>query len=883
MYDRKLMLFDGHGLAYRAFYALPPLSTSKGVPVNAVLGTANMILKAIDQGKATHVAFSFDKGLPAARIDAYEHYKAQREKMPESLTLQMELIRQLVTLMGFPIIELEGDEADDCLATIAQHLENSEVKIFIVTGDRDLLQLVSENINVLLTTKGTSTMDLFTPEKVKQKFGIWPAQLADYKGLAGDSSDNIPGVTGIGPKTAANLIEQFGSLEELYNRIEEVTPEKLKTTLKTYREDAFLSKQLAMLVKDLPIEFTLESCKRQNNFSPELKTFLEDLEMFNLITRLGFAKTSEKEPCSINVPIIELHDIQSITQTIETLTPSTHISLVNSPFNKIVVSALTPNEAITFDSKNLCFFLQELFGKQKCGQLIVHDSKKWLLEHPELEHLFLKYLWHDTMLAASLINSELSSPSLAQVTAAHSQYKLPKLTNETISRAFMAQEAIALLECGQSLEKQLTEGNFIKIYREIELPLIPVLAKMERTGIALDIDYLIELNKELEINLEKITGRIHFLAGEQFNIASNKQLSYILYEKLGLPKGRKTKTGYSTDSDELSRLARTSDIAIELLAYREIAKLKSTYVESLLALSDPDTKRVHTSFNQTVVATGRLSSTNPNLQNIPIRSELGKKIRKAFIAPSPKWFLLSADYSQIELRILAHMAKDKTLINAFLSNKDIHTQTARELYNVTDENVTEQMRRTAKTVNFGIIYGMTEHGLSQGLGISREEAKLFIEKYFERFPGVKTFIQTVLEGAKEQGYVSTLFGRKRYLPDITSKNRMVREMAFRMAVNTPIQGTAAEIIKLAMIKINKLMQEKSFRSKMLLQVHDELLFEVPEEELQEIAGLVTNEMESVIQFDIPLKVNVEIGKNWADTVPLDNPDSTLYNLSSIHE
>ena len=853
MYERKLMLFDGHGLAYRAFYAMPSLSNSKGVPVNAVLGMANMVLKAIETERPTHAVFFFDAGLSEERVAVYEHYKAHRERMPENLETQLSLIKQLVLLMGFPVIELPGYEADDCIGTVVEKLKNDLMEICIVTGDMDLLQLVSEKNNVLATVRGTSDMTPFTPEDVKKKFGVTPLQLADYKGLAGDSSDNIPGVSGIGPKTAADLISRFGSMENLYANLNEIDSVKVRQTLESHKEEAFLSKQLASLIKDVPVEFALDNSICPKIYPEEVGAFLDELELWNLKSRLGFSNKREVKP---------MKDLQShklSDNNVEVLEKIGEV-LALTKYESNIITAFSSNEVLSVSLDECKTFFKELIARKKQLKLIVHDSKKWFKETEELEYVFENNVWHDSMLAAFLLNGSTSSPTINQVVREHLGLE--------VTGNYPAEESALLWKCASILEEKLQEKELMQAYRQIELPLVPVLARMERAGIALDVDYLMELSKELNRNIENIAERIYIVAGEKFNISSNKQLANILYEKLGLPQGRKTKTGYSTDSDELERLAKQYDIAIEILAHREISKLKNTYVDSLPAIVNHATGRIHSSFHQAVTATGRLSSSNPNLQNIPIRTELGRKIRRAFITRSPDYILLSLDYSQIELRVLAHMSQDQILINAFNSDMDIHTQTAAEMYAIGPDNVTLDMRRAAKAVNFGIIYGMTEHGLSQGLGISREEAKGFIARYFERFPGVKLFIQNLLEETRDCGYVKTLFGRRRYLPDITSKNRMVREMAERMAVNTPVQGTAAEIIKLAMIRIDKLLKERGYESKMIVQVHDELLFEVPKYELEKIAQMVLCEMESVVQFSIPLKVNMEVGTNWADTEPL---------------
>lgn len=865
MSHAKLLLFDGHGLAYRAFYALPPLSTSKGIPVNAVLGMANMILKVLEKENASHAAFSFDAGMPISRISAFAHYKAHREQMPENLATQLESIKTLVKLMGFPIIELEGYEADDCIATMVHALKEEDVETIIVTGDMDLLQLVSEKTHVLVTLKGTSEVTIFTSQDVKKKFGVLPHQLADYKGLAGDTSDNIPGVAGIGPKTAASLVCRFGSIEEIYGHIDEVESEKVKKLLVQYKETAFLSKLLASLIFNAPICFSLNDCERADTYSEEFAAFLEKLEFKKLMDRLGLVRKNEVLQKN-NFIISHAKDVQQ-EDLIKELTESTMPALAG-PKDGITALAVSEEKIFIASIDELKDILSSLAYDCTLTCLTVHDSKKWLRQCPEFESYFSRLLRHDTVLAGFLLNPNTPSPSLKQLADIH----LGEEFEFSNGIPGLAREAAALFKLAPALNDKLVKENLLQVYREIEILLPPVLARMESEGIALDCDYFRELAKEVERDLFGITDHIYKMAEEEFNIASSKQLAHVLYEKLKLPAGRKTKTGFSTDSEELERLAKHSDIAVEILAFRELSKLKNTYIDSLPSLVAPDTGRIHTSFHQAVTATGRLSSTNPNLQNIPIRSEFGKRIRKGFVAPSPNHIILALDYSQIELRILAHMSNDKTLLEIFhLQNGgqgDVHTQTSAEIFGVSPEDVTLDMRRTAKAVNFGIIYGMTEHGLSQTLGISMEKAREFIANYFKKFPGVKDFIQKTLEEARQKGYVTTIFGRKRYLPDISSRNRMVREAAERMAINTPVQGTAAEIIKLAMIRIYKEMKTQKLKSKMILQVHDELIFEVLQSELYLMGNLAVKEMEQAYPLNVPLKVNVELGPNWADTKPI---------------
>ncbi len=868
--NKKIFLIDGNGLAYRAFYALPPLTNSKGEPTGAVYGFTQMLLKLIDENPYAIIA-TFDKKGPTFRHEEYDKYKAQRPSMPEDLVFQLPLIKEVISALGIPIFEKEGYEADDLIGTIARLGEKAGYEVYIVTGDRDALQLVSPQVKVLLTQRGITDMDLYDEEKVVERFGILPRQIPDFIGLKGDTSDNIPGVPGVGEKTASDLIKRFDSLEKVLENISQVPGKKRRENLRAFKDQAILSKRLATIIRDIPIEIDFEKIKfnPENKNTDKLLSLFERLEFKQLIKRL-FSNTLPKEDTKIveastNIKHISTSgDIKELKSLIDEKREFSFVILkdkghpIRSIFKKIILDI----------DENYWILDKEFFKKSK--EIWEHNTEKNSYNikdayiYFQLNDFKVESKDFDPMIASYLLDPGKGKYPLEDITFEHLKYRMGAYTEE-IEKGIDTVKVIHRLK--KVLLRKLEEFGLKELFYNIEMPLSRVLAKMELNGIKLDVAYLHKMKKELENKISSLQQEIYKLAGEEFNINSPKQLGIILFEKLGYPVIKKTQTGYSTDISVLETLAKDYEIAEKIIAYRQLTKLLSTYVDALIKLVNERTKRIHTTYNQTGTATGRLSSSDPNLQNIPIRTELGKDIRRAFISEEGN-LLYSFDYSQIELRILAHMSGDKNLIDAFIKGKDIHTITASEIFGVPEEKVTSNMRRAAKAVNFGIIYGISDYGLSQNLGIERKEAKEYIERYFERYPKVKEFIEELKEKAKENGYVTTLFNRRRYLPGINSKYRNVREFSERAAVNTPIQGSAADLIKVSMIKVQEFIEKKSPMARLILQIHDELLIEAPKEDKDVIINEIKDIMENCIKLKVPLKVDIKIGTNWRDMIDI---------------
>ncbi len=866
--NKKIFLIDGNGLAYRAFYALPPLTNSKGEPTGAVYGFTQMLLKLIEEEPYAIIA-TFDKKGLTFRHEEYDKYKAQRPSMPEDLVFQLPLIKEVISALGIPIFEKEGYEADDLIGTIARLGEEAGYEVYIVTGDRDALQLVSPQVKVLLTQRGITDMDLYDKEKVVERFGILPHQIPDLIGLKGDTSDNIPGVPGIGEKTASDLIKRFGSLEKVLENISQVPGKKRRENLRAFKDQAILSKRLATIIRDIPIEIDFEKIKfnPENKNTDKLLSLFERLEFKQLIKRL-FSNTLPKDDnkiveASTNIKHINrLEDLEELKSLIDKKREFSFVILkdkghpIRSIFKKIIL-----------DIDEDYWILDKGFFK-KSKEIWEHNTEKNSYNikdayiYFQLNDFKVNSKDFDPMIASYLLDPGKGKYPLEDITFEHLKYRMGAYTEE-IERGIDTVKVIHRLK--KVLLRKLEDSGLKELFYDIEMPLSQVLAKMELNGIKLDVAYLHKMKKELEHKISSLQQQIYKLAGEEFNINSPKQLGVILFEKLGCPVIKKTQTGYSTDISVLETLAKDYEIAEKIIAYRQLTKLLSTYVDALIKLVDERTGRIHTTYNQTGTATGRLSSSDPNLQNIPIRTELGKDIRRAFISEEGN-LLYSFDYSQIELRILAHMSGDKNLIDAFIKGKDIHTITASEIFGVPEEKVTSNMRRAAKAVNFGIIYGISDYGLSQNLGIERKEAKEYIERYFERYPKVKEFIEELKKKAKEEGYVTTLFNRRRYLPGINSKYRNVREFSERAAVNTPIQGSAADLIKVSMIKVQEFIEKKSPMAKLILQIHDELLIEAPKEYKDVFVNEIKDIMENCIELKVPLKVDVKVGTNWRDMI-----------------
>jgi DNA polymerase-1 len=884
-----LLLFDGKALVHRAFHALPPLTQHKtGELVNAVYGFASTLLKVFADFKPTHWAVAFDRPTPTFRHEMFEEYKAQRPATPEELKSQIKKVHQLVEAFHIPVFEIDGFEADDVLGTLSKQADEQGVETIIVTGDEDMLQVVLPRVKALALRPTLIDTILYDEQAVEQKYGIKPEQLADLKALAGDVSDNIPGLPGVGEKTATKLLQQYGSLQGIYDHIEDITPGKLQNTLREYRAQAFQSKELSTIVKDVPIKVV---------------RLFQELEFINLLPRLPQMK-AESYP-SVGAGLVPAHPSAVKSHMVNTETALGQLVGELEKAQDLAIEVETTGEkAVMADlvgiaispARGEAFYIplghQGLNQPQQLPLTQVAARLKPILENVSTgkiayngKHVMavlagcgveVRNLNFDPMLAAYLLGEKSLGLKALAFNKLGTEIAIPaELTGtgkKQSSLSLLEVSRIADYACSsvdivwslkESLETELRKQGLWQLFTEVEMALIPVLVAMEKDGILLDTGLLREMSLELGRQLLKLEKEIYGSVGHQFNINSPQQLGRVLFEELRLPQSRKTKTGYSTEASIMEALRGVHPVIEFILEYRQLSKLKSTYVDALPALINHKTGRVHTNFNQTGTATGRLSSSDPNLQNIPIRSEMGNKIRKAIIAP-PGTYLLSADYSQIDLRVLAHLSQDPGLIAAFAQDEDIHATTASKLFGIPRDEVTPEMRRNAKTVNFGVIYGMSDYGLEQATNLSREEAAQFIALYFEKYPRVKEYLEATKEQARKLGYVQTVLGRRRFLPEINSSNRMVREAAERMAINAPVQGSSADIIKIAMINLHREMEKRNLKSKMLLQIHDELLFEVPEEEVGEMKSLVSELMPRAVELCVPVKIDIKLGKNWAE-------------------
>jgi DNA polymerase-1 len=889
-----LLLFDGNALVHRAFHALPPLTQHKtGELVNAVYGFASTLLKVFADFKPTHWAIAFDRPTPTFRHEMFEEYKAQRPATPEELKSQIGKVHQLVEAFHIPVFEIDGFEADDVLGTLSRQADEQGIETIIVTGDNDMLQAVLPRVRTLAPRRSFTDTVLYDEEAVQQKYGIKPEQLADLKALAGDVSDNIPGVPGVGEKTATKLLQQYGSLQGIYDHIEDMTPGKLQNTLREYRPQALQSKELSTIVKDVPIKLDLKACQVSHYDRNEVARLFQELEFINLLPRLPQMKGDGSRPSAVESRIVstaaaleefasELEKAQEFTIEVET----TSEKAMNAD---LVGMAVSP-------SSGEAFYLplgheglnqpQQLPLAQVAGRLkpvlksasvgkFAHNGKH-VMEVLAGCGMKPENLNFDPMLAAYLLGEK----NLGLKALAFNKLGVEIAAPAELTGTGKKQSSLALLEANrvaeyacasvdilwglkESLEAELRQQGLWQLFTEVEMALVPVLVAMEDHGILLDITLLREMSLEMGKELLRLEKEIYGSVGHQFNINSPQQLGKVLFEDLRLPQSRRTKTGYSTEASVMEALRGVHPVIEFILQYRQLSKLKSTYVDALPALINRKTGRVHTTFNQTGTTTGRLSSSDPNLQNIPIRTEMGNKIRKAIIAP-PGTCLLSADYSQIDLRVLAHLSQDPSLVAAFAQDEDIHATTASKLFGISVDEVSSEMRRNAKTVNFGVIYGMSDYGLEQATKLSREEAAQFIALYFDKYPKVKEYLEATKAQARKLGYVQTVLGRRRFLPEVRSANRMVREGAERMAINAPVQGSSADIIKIAMIDLYREMEKRKLKSKMLLQIHDELLFEVPEAEVAEMKSLVSGLMPKAYELRVPVKIDIKLGRNWAE-------------------
>lgn len=869
----KFVIIDGNSLANRAYYALPMLSNSNGLITNAIYGFTKMLFKIIEDEQPDFLAVAFDKSRIVFRHQDYADYKAQRKPMPTELRTQFPVLKDLLQAMNIIFFELEGYEADDIIGTMVRKAEKAGLHSVIVTGDRDALQLVSNQTKVLLTKKGISEVDCYDPKALQEKYDLTPEQVIDLKGLMGDASDNIPGIPGVGEKTALKLLKEYGSVEEALAHHEDYKGKKLGESLVKYADQALLSKKLATIDCDVPLDTEISECRRFAPDYPRLLEMLQELEFKNIIQQV-MEKMKETDTPQDVIAIEEFSgSVVTETEPLKQYLEKTREWLGflcqynKKGLGKLEIASLAilgrGQEAVVLQwqaPEQLKLFLQILqpYFEDLHVAKATHDYKTAYLALGQYG-IKLQGVVTDTQLMSYLLNPSYNFTSICDVSG--------KFLNRQVCNDIMAENLYnqlgALAELDTILPQELDKVDMLKLYRDLELPLALVLAEMEETGLLLDKGILSAIGVELTGRINSLTTDIYDLAGEEFNINSPKQLGLILFEKLGLPKGKKTKTGYSTSADVLEALAPDHEVVAKIMEYRQLVKLNSTYIEGLQAIMVPETGKVHTSFNQTVTATGRLSSSEPNLQNIPIRMEEGRRIRKAFL-PSAGNLLLSADYSQIELRVLAHFAEDPVLQEAFHKGQDIHTRTAAEVFGVPFDSVSTEMRYAAKAVNFGIVYGISDFGLAQDLHISRSEAKAYIDSYFARYQGVKNFIDGIISQAREQGYVTTILHRRRYLPDMLSSNFHLRSFAERTAMNTPIQGSAADIIKLAMLEMQKFIDREMPSCRMLLQVHDELIFDVPAETLTKMAEKVQEIMCGVYPLSVPLRVDLQAGPNWYD-------------------
>ncbi len=880
---KKFILVDGQGILYRTFYALPQLTTSYGQIVNAVYGFTMILSRLLEEEKPEYMMIVFDTPVPTFRHKEFKEYKANRKKMPDELVNQIPLIKEIINNYNIPIYSKEGYEADDIIGTIAKEAEKRNCTTIIVTGDKDAFQLISPHTQIMTTIKGVTEVKIYDEESIRKKYGVDPGKIVDILALKGDSSDNIPGVPGIGEKTALALIKKFGSLKDILNNVDQISKKSLREKLKKYEDQILMSKRLATIVREVPITYDFDAAKIKSPNYNELWGIFKKLEFKNLLKKIAPQINQEKTNLKYNL-IDTKGKLKELTNRIK---ENKYFSfcLINSSDNAILSNIL----GIALSLKdNEIYYLPlvplNLMENTKClsTELVLsqlrpfYENERIIKISHNLKFDFI--LLHrykvglrgnnfDIMIAAYLLNPSMEKYNLRNLFWEYLKYLKDedKKNQEKKVKSIedTCEDARNILRLKDILEEKMKEKNLISLFKEIEMPLVKILGKMEINGFKVNIDFLKEMSQKINFRLKELKETICNLAGTEFNINSPKQLSVILFEKLKLPIIKKTKTGYSTNAEVLNTLAPHHKIVSFILEYRELDKLKNTYIDKLPLLVNNKTKRIHTSFHQTVTSTGRLSSSEPNLQNIPIRTEIGREIRRAFIAEEG-FMLLSADYSQVELRILAHLSGDESLINAFKNDEDIHVHTAAEIFGLDQDIISHQMRRMAKVINFGIIYGMSSYGLARNLGIEREEAEKYIYNYFFRYQGVKRYIEREKEVARKKGYIITLLKRRRYLEGINSKDKNIREFNERIAINTPIQGSAADLIKVAMIKISESFKRERFKSKLLLQIHDELIFEVYKPELEKVKSIIKDIMEHSLELSVPLKVNLKVGDNWAE-------------------
>lgn len=862
----KFIIIDGNSLMHRAYYGLPNLTNSKGFHTNVIYGFVNMINKILEEYKPQYIGIAFDRKAPTFRHLEYAEYKAGRHKMAEEMAEQIPVLKEVLSAMNIMQAEIDGFEADDIIGTVAARCDEAGIPALIVTGDKDALQLISNNVHTLMTKKGISEIEEYDIEKLKFEYGIAPAQITDLKGLMGDTSDNIPGVPGVGEKTALELIHQFGTVENVIQNVSEIKKNKVRENISNNTEQALFSKKLATIVRDVPIEFKLDDYSAREADKEALYKLFSELEFKGLIEKMCSSLSNAGAEAE-EVIVEELESPGRLQEVFAEAAREGKLSFkidndMGEMLRKVYMSAA---------GKQYCFVMNE----SSLGLLksIMEDPRVMKAGHDIKQDILLlrKYgietapIGFDTMIAAYLLNPSKGS------------YRIRDLSQEYLGSGIDGYDAKGgepvqkygatvkmISELQPKLLSLLSEYEMKELYFDIELPLVSVLADMEHEGFTVDKKMLEVLSEDYAKQIDALTSDIHRMAGEDFNINSTRQLGVILFDKLGLPVIKKTKTGYSTDVEVLDQLSGKHPIIEKILEYRQLVKLKSTYADGLIALINPDTGKIHTKLNQTVTATGRLSSTEPNLQNIPIKTENGRQIRKVFVPKSGEYTLVDADYSQIELRVLAHISGDQGLIDTFIRKEDIHTRTASEVFGVELSEVTPLMRGRAKAVNFGIVYGISDYGLSQDLKITRKEAKKYIDSYFARYPMVKQYMSDIVEYARACGYVKTIMNRRRYIPEIASRNAVNRNFGERMAMNTPIQGSAADLIKMAMVKVHDELKKRNLKSRLILQVHDELIVETLRSELGEVKQLVEECMEKAIELKVPVVADISSGDTWYD-------------------
>ncbi|WP_353096666.1 DNA polymerase I [Tissierella praeacuta] len=889
MDKKKLMIIDGSSLLHRAFYALPLLSTKEGIYTNGIYGFLTMLYKVQDEKKPDYICVAFDKKGPTFRHEQYDKYKAHRQSTPSELAQQFPIIREILDAMKVRYLELTGFEADDIAGTLAKMGEENSLDVTLVTGDKDYLQLATDNTKVLITRKGITELEEFDRNIIIEKYGITPEQLIDLKGLMGDQSDNIPGVPGIGEKTGLKLLKEYSTIENIYENIDNISGKKLKENLIENKHLAFLSRKLGEIMVNIPMDISLEEFKIEDPDWEELKKLYRELEFNSLLGKISDATVEDNEESSVSLEynLIEKENYNSLIDAIKKegkfgfkfiISDSNYIE------DEIIAVGIKTNETQTNiiylqeDRERFVDSFKSVF-EDKTIEKIGHNLKSDIVILSRLG-IRVDNITFDSMIAQYLINPAQSSYSINDIRREYlysngideetllgkgkNKKSFSDLSKEEIG-SYLSFTLDTILSVESKMKEIIKEQEMLDLYYNVELPLVEVLGSMEYYGFKIDVEELKKLGHEYDDEINSLTSEIYDLAGTEFNINSPKQLGEILFDKLSLPVIKKTKTGYSTDAEVLDKLKDQHPVIDKVLRYRQIVKLKSTYIDGLLNLINKDTNRIHSSFNQTITTTGRISSTEPNLQNIPIRTDDGRKIRKAFIAENKDYVLVDADYSQIELRVLAHISKDPKLIEAFINNEDIHRKTASEVFDVSKEDVTPIMRSRAKAVNFGIVYGISDYGLSRDLDISRKEAKEYIDNYLKNYKMVKEYMKDIVEEGKEKGYVETILHRRRYIPELKAKNFNIKSFGERIAMNTPIQGSAADIIKMAMVKVYNELKERNLKSRLILQIHDELIIETEKDEIEEVKNMMKDIMENSIKLNVPLTVDLEIGDSWYDT------------------